>query len=114
MPGIAGLITQQPLPHCQEYATLMVRAMMHEPFYVSGAHFVPEMGIYAGLVAHEKLFAGDQVFSNEDGRISLLLAGECFLEPAIRIRLRARGHILQGESDWLVHFYEEEGDQFFE
>ena len=43
----------------------MARSMMHECFYASGTYSVPEMGIYAGWVAHENSFAAAQVFFNE-------------------------------------------------
>ena len=114
MPGIVGIIPQKPLPGSQDHAITMLSSMMHEPFYISGTHCVPEMGIYTGWVAHENSFAADQVFSNETGDITLIVAGECFADPEVRSWLKRAGHILKSHNDWLVHFYEEEGEQFFE
>jgi asparagine synthase (glutamine-hydrolysing) len=89
--------------------------MEHEPFYDSGAYFVPEMGVYGGWVAHENSFAAGQVFFNERNDIALLFSGDCFVDPETRAELKRKGHE-RGEAagSWLVHFYEEQGDRFFE
>jgi asparagine synthase (glutamine-hydrolysing) len=76
---------------------------------------VPEMGIYAGWVAHENSFAAGQPFFNERRDVVLLLSGECFVDPETRTGLRQKGHELeQAAGGWLVHLYEEEGNRFFE
>jgi asparagine synthase (glutamine-hydrolysing) len=73
------------------------------------------MGIYAGWIAHEDSFAAGQVFFNEQRDIALLLSGECFAGPETCAKLKQSGHELgKAAGSWLVHFYEEEGDQFFE
>jgi asparagine synthase (glutamine-hydrolysing) len=93
----------------------MVMSMEHEPFYDSGTYSVSEMEIYAGWVAHENSFASGQVFLNEQRDIALLFSGECFVAPETLANLRQIGHRLEGnKGDWLLHLYEEEGDQFFE
>ena len=68
MPGIVGIISQKPVEQCRRLVRSMVASMEHESFYVSGAYLIPEMGVYAGWVAHEHSFAAGQVFFNE-GRI---------------------------------------------
>jgi asparagine synthase (glutamine-hydrolysing) len=89
--------------------------MEHEPFYTSGTYSAPEMGVYGGWVALEDSFAAGQVFFNERQDIALLFSGECFVSPETRNELRQRGHELGGApGSWLVHFYEEHGEQFFE
>jgi asparagine synthase (glutamine-hydrolysing) len=93
----------------------MVASMRHEPFYVSGTYSTPELGVYAGWVAHEESFAADQVFFNEDRDIALVLSGECFVDPETLAGLRQRGHRLEkNDGGWLIHLYEEEADRFFE
>jgi len=115
MPGIYGIISQKPVQECHDLVTSMARCLMHEPFYVSGTHSVPEMGLYAGWVAHENSFAAGQVFFNEEKDIALLFSGECFADPETGAELRQKGHNLgEGAGSWLVHLYEEEGDGFFE
>ena len=92
----------------------MTTCMAHERSYVSGMQFVPEMGVYAGWVAHEGSFAAHQVFLNERRDVALLLSGECFLDNEMYVSLRQKKHRLEkNKGDWLVHLYEEEGDQFF-
>jgi asparagine synthase (glutamine-hydrolysing) len=89
--------------------------MEHESFYDSGIHSVPEMGIYAGWVAHENSFAAGQPFFNERRDVVLLFSGECFVDAGTRTGLRQKGHELgQAAGSWLVHLYEEEGTRFFE
>ena len=92
----------------------MVRSMEHEPFYTSGRYFVPELGVYAGWSAHENSFAAGQVFLNEQRDIALLLSGECFVDHEVRSALKRRGHCPEEDNNWLVHLYEEEGEQFVE
>jgi asparagine synthase (glutamine-hydrolysing) len=92
----------------------MVGCMKHEAFYISGTHSTPEMGVYAGWVAHKGSFAADQVFFNEQKDIALVFSGECFADPQIRKDLTQKGHSVKKNNDWLVHLYEEEGDRFFE
>jgi asparagine synthase (glutamine-hydrolysing) len=115
MPGIAGIIRQRSPEVCQDLVTSMVGSMEHEPFYTSGMYAAPEMGIYAGWVAHENSFAAGQVFFNEGKDIALLFSGECFVDPETRAELRRKGHELaEAAGSWMIHLYEEQGDRFFE
>ena len=89
--------------------------MEHEPFYASGIYTASELGIYGGWVAHNDSFAAGQPFFNEHRDIALLFSGECFVDPETRAELKRKGHELgQAAGSWLVHFYEEQGDRFFE
>lgn len=115
MSGIVGIISDRPAAECESIVRTMVASMKHEPFYVSGMHSVPEMGVYAGWVAHENSFAARQLFFNEDRNIALIFSGECFAELETVARLRQRGHTFEkNDGGWLVHLYEEEGDRSFE
>ena len=89
--------------------------MEYEPFYDSGMYSVPEMCIYAAWVAHENSFAAGQPFYDEGKDIVLIFSGECFADQETRTGLRQNGHqVGQTAGSWMVHFYEEEGDRFFE
>lgn len=115
MPGIVGIISRRAADQCGSLVTSMIGSMEHEPFYTSGAYSAPEMGVYGGWVALEDSFAAGQVFFNERQDIALLFSGECFVSPETRNELRQRGHELGGApGSWLVYFYEEHGEQFFE
>ena len=89
--------------------------MKHESFYALGIYPVPEMGIYAGWVAHENSFGAAQPFCNERRDVVLLFSGECFVDPEARASVGQKGCRLgQATGSWLVHCYEKEGSQFFE
>jgi asparagine synthase (glutamine-hydrolysing) len=93
----------------------MAGSMKHEEFYDLGTYSVPEMGIYGGWVAHKDSFADGQPFFNEQENTAILFSGECTVDPSTRHYLRQKGHKLtDGAGSWLIHLYEEEGDQFFE
>jgi asparagine synthase (glutamine-hydrolysing) len=57
---------------------------------------------------------GHQPLANEDGSVWAALNGEIYNYPALRERLRARGHRLATATDTevLVHLYEDHGPEF--
>src|SRR5205809_151856 len=114
MPGIVGMINNRPVEHCERLVAAMVRSMEHEPSYTAGTYFVPELGVYVGWVAHKSSFAAGQVFFNEQRDIALVLSGECFVDQEVHSALKRKGHRLEGAHSWLVHLYEEDGEQFVE
>ncbi len=61
------------------------------------------------------LAGGHQPLSNEDGTIWTAFNGEIYNFPALRRRLEARGHVLRslGDTEVLVHLYEDEGPAMF-
>ena len=102
MPGIVGIISRQPPEECESQVRLMIASMLHEPFYQCGTHIAPEMGIYAGWVAHENSFPANQVFLSEDGNLALLFSGECFLDSETEALLRRRGRTIdRNNGAWL-------------
>lgn len=56
-----------------------------------------------------------QPLSNEDGTVWTVFNGEIYNYPALRRRLEARGHTLRsaGDTEVLVHLYEDEGENLF-
>jgi asparagine synthase (glutamine-hydrolysing) len=115
MPGIAGVISRQPAAENARIVKTMIAAMRHEGFYMAGSFAAPELGVWAGWTAHEKSFAAGQVFENEQKNIALVFSGECFLDAAARNQLKQKGHIFsETGGGWLVHYYEEHGNAFFE
>jgi asparagine synthase (glutamine-hydrolysing) len=58
---------------------------------------------------------GRQPLSNENGTIWTVFNGEIYNYPALRRRLEAKGHVLRssGDTETLVHLYEDEGTRMF-
>lgn len=58
---------------------------------------------------------GHQPLANEDGTVWTVFNGEIYNFPALRRRLEARGHRLRssGDTEVLVHLYEDEGPGMF-
>lgn len=81
MPGIVGIIggppKEQPL-----VIQRMIETMLHEPGYVHGTHFEPSLGVYAGWVAHPGSCAQGLGRACAEGRLSLILSGQCFGQGA--------------------------------
>ncbi|MFO0890579.1 MAG: asparagine synthase (glutamine-hydrolyzing) [Isosphaeraceae bacterium] len=61
------------------------------------------------------LEGGHQPLSNEDGTVWTVFNGEIYNFPALRHRLEAKGHNLRsrGDTEVLVHLYEDEGTGLF-
>ena len=113
MPGIVGIISQRSPAECRAFVRAMVASMEHESFYVSGTHFVPEMGVYGGWVAHPNSFAAGRVSTNEGKDISLLFSGECFPDSD-PVANQTKDRDTNSHSNWLIRLYEKEGARFFE
>ena len=93
----------------------MLNVMLHEPSYVSGRYNSPEMGIYAGWIAHAGSFASNQIFRDEEKKVTLLFSGECFLDSETYTFLRRGGHAIKSDvGNWLIPLYLERGEGFFE
>ena len=117
MPGIFGFICRGPaVPwEAQSQVEHMLDVMRHEPSYVFGRYNSPEMGIYAGWIAHGGSFASNQIFQDEQKKVTLLFSGECFLDSETSSFLGRRGHAINsGVGNWLIPLYLERGDGFFE
>jgi len=114
MPGIAGILSKRADQELQHTVISMISVMEYQPFYDSGVYFFPELGIYAGWVAREDSFADRQPFVNHSKDVVLLFSGECFMDNAMRSKLTRQGYEPDQGGEWLAHFYEQEGDRFFE
>jgi asparagine synthase (glutamine-hydrolysing) len=114
MPGIAGFISRGNLASQRGTLEQMIRSMLHEDSYNSGAH-IDELGVAVGWTCHRGAFADCLPIWNETRDICLILAGEIFTDAATRKELQARGHSFDGQNaSFLVHLYEDLGARFFE
>jgi asparagine synthase (glutamine-hydrolysing) len=114
MPGIVGVISPRPAEQCQRLVEQMITSMLHQPSYACGTHSVVQLQIYGGWVAHQNSFAGQQVFTDPSGDITLLISGECFSDEAVLNATSAPESEKAGSADWLLSSYEHDGDRFFE
>ena len=109
MPGIVGLITCMPAEQATHELGLMLRAMQHDPSYVTGTHAHASMGIYSGWAARRGSFSSSMPVSNETKDVALVFSGEEFPAPNTVRRLQQQGHVMeQGAAAYLPHLYEDD------
>ncbi|HCS46946.1 MAG TPA: hypothetical protein DIW61_01260 [Candidatus Aminicenantes bacterium] len=114
MPGIAGIIGKGRPEDCRNRLGLMIRLMLHEPFYRSGQVHQGETGSWLGWVTLENSFSDCMPLWNETRDICMLFSGEDYTDPDKIEHLRKKGHDFDaGNASYLVHLYEESGPGFF-
>ncbi len=81
-----------------------------------GVHTDPATGVTIGArrLAVMDVEGGHQPLCNEDGSVWVAFNGEIYNHPRLREDLRARGHRFStsGDTEVLVHLYEEYGEDF--
>jgi len=94
MPGIVGIVSERAAHECENLVQQMVGSMLHEPFYVSGTCSAPDLGVYAGWVAHDGSFAARECEANETNKeAALAFSGECYHDDGLSLLdLYARQH----------------------
>jgi len=112
MCGICGAVWDDPgrAPGDHHLAAMMER-IVHRGPDDSGVHRDAHAALGFRRLAIVDLPGGRQPLSNEDGSIWTVFNGEIYNFPALRRRLEARGHTLRssGDTEVLVHLYEDEG-----
>ena len=90
-------------------ATLVQRGPDSDGTFVEDA-----VGLAARRLAIIDLATGDQPISNEDGRITVVQNGELYNYRELRRELERAGHRFStsGDTEVLVHLYEEHGERF--
>lgn len=116
MCGITGAAWTDPgrlLPE-DDLAAMMAR-IVHRGPDDAGVYRDDRAALGFRRLAIVDLAGGHQPLSNEDGTVWTVSNGEIYNFPALRRRLEARGHTLrsQGDTEVLVHLYEDEGTGMF-
>jgi asparagine synthase (glutamine-hydrolysing) len=90
-------------------ATLVHRGPDSDGIFVDGG-----VGLAARRLSIIDLERGDQPLANEDGTITVVQNGEIYNFAELRRELARRGHVFRssGDTEVLVHLYEEHGDAF--
>src|SRR6478736_2661622 len=115
MCGICGIAstrgTVDPSRLAAMSATLVQRGPDSDGAYLDG-----RVGLAARRLAIIDLATGDQPISNENGRITVVQNGELYNYRELRRELEQAGHRFStsGDTEVLVHLYEEHGERFAE
>ena len=92
----------------------MSGAIAHRGPDDAGVHRDEHVALGFRRLAIVDVAGAHQPLSNEDGTVWTVFNGEIYNFPALRHRLEARGHVLRsaGDTEVLVHLYEDEGPGF--
>ncbi len=93
----------------------MVERLLHRGPDDRGVYQAPHAALGFRRLSIVDLPGGHQPLGNEDGTVQVVFNGEIYNFPALRHRLEARGHTLRssGDTEVLVHLYEDEGPGMF-
>src|SRR5436305_3494708 len=102
-------------PLADEQLGAMVARLAHRGPDDSGTYRDAHAALGFRRLSIIDLAGAHQPLANEDGTIWTVFNGEIYNFPALRHRLEARGHTLRsaGDTEVLVHLYEDEGPGFF-
>jgi asparagine synthase (glutamine-hydrolysing) len=111
MCGIAGYVAPENAADREELLRQMANSLRHRGPDDEGFFIQPGIGLAARRLSIIDLPGGHQPISNEDGTIHLVFNGEIYNYVELRADLEKRGHRLSthGDSETLVHLYEEYG-----
>ena len=92
----------------------MSGTLVHRGPDSDGAFLDHSVGLAARRLAIIDLATGDQPIANEDGRITVVQNGELYNYRELRNELEQAGHRFStsGDTEVLVHLYEEHGERF--
>jgi asparagine synthase (glutamine-hydrolysing) len=109
--GIAGKIClDAPIPH--ELLDAMCGSLVHRGPDSRGHFHEPGVALGIQRLAVIDLETGDQPIANEDDSVVVVCNGEIYNYVELREELQSRGHRFrtQGDTETIVHLYEEHGD----
>jgi asparagine synthase (glutamine-hydrolysing) len=113
MCGICGIATTRGAVDPGRVAAMSATLVQRGPD--SDGTFVDSpVGLAARRLAIIDLATGDQPISNEDGRVTVVQNGEIYNYRELRHDLERAGHRFStnGDTEVLVHLYEEHGERF--
>lgn len=113
MCGIAGQLRTDGRRVDPELVARMCAALEHRGPDSRGTHITDDVGFGIQRLRVIDLATGDQPIYNEDRSVVVVLNGEIYNFQELRARLRKAGHLFtsEGDTEVIVHLYEEEGLQ---
>src|SRR5688500_3340749 len=114
MCGIAGFVgLEQPHAKSHDAVEKMCDAIRHRGPDDAGYFVAPGVALGMRRLSIIDLAGGHQPIANEDGSIQTVFNGEIYNYREIRQDLLRRGHRLstQGDTETLVHLYEDAGER---
>ena len=115
MCGIAGLVSSRGLtPEDRELVHAMLCSLAHRGPDDQWSLADDRAEIGARRLSIIDLDTGRQPVTNEDGSVWVTQNGEIYNYVELRAELERRGHVFttQGDTETIVHLYEEHGDRF--
>jgi len=111
MCGIAGILSLDGSPVAQEELRAMCAVMVHRGPDAAGFYRGTGVGLGMRRLSIIDLATGDQPVRNEDGSVWVVFNGEIYNFAELRDELRRRGHAFYtvGDTETIVHAYEEDG-----
>jgi len=111
MCGIAGILDLEGRPVAPDDVAAMCSAITHRGPDAEGAYVAGRVGLGMRRLAIIDLSTGDQPIANEDGSVWVVFNGELYNFQELRRELLDRGHRFRttGDTEVLVHLYEERG-----
>lgn len=116
MCGICGAVWTDPRWALEpERLEAMMSRLVHRGPDDGAAYHDPRAALGFRRLSIIDLAGGRQPLSNEDGTVWTVFNGEIYNYPALRRRLEVKGHTLRssGDTEVLVHLYEDEGPAMF-
>ncbi len=113
MCGICGIARARGAAPPDQLAA-MSATLVHRGPDSDGTFAEGSVGLAARRLAIIDLATGDQPIANEDGRITVVQNGELYNYRELRHELERAGHRFStnGDTEVLVHLYEEHGERF--
>lgn len=113
MPGLCGILSKR---GGREYELLLQRmldSLVHEKSYARGKYVNAEVGLFAGWACHGGSFSDCMPIRNEKQDVVVLFYGETFQDKELFDELKRKNHAFSHSgASYLVHLYEERGDDF--
>jgi asparagine synthase (glutamine-hydrolysing) len=113
MCGICGIVSARG-PADPDRLARMSAKLLHRGPDSDGVFVDGPAGLAARRLAIIDLETGDQPIANEDGTVHVVQNGELYNYPELRGELERAGHTFRthGDTEVLVHLYEQEGPAF--